>query len=233
MAAHTNVSLVSNFNAIAAWKRARLLDKELAKLAEKIKPYVGEGLLTHQQACDAMIQDMYVSLQCPLKAGEDDALSLCLSHKYVSVNSSLLSSYSKEQALKEDGKDKDGKIPERPANWEHAHNNVMLVFRLYYKFDQLDPDFPDPKPAVPIVVPSEKPSKSEQVHFYNGGPAVASSAARSQALNFTSPKVPFDGAALAAPDPMSERARVLKEVSDSVFNAPTICIVDLLQYLVI
>jgi hypothetical protein len=44
-----------------AWKRSRLLEKELAGLSEKIKPFIGEGMLTHQQACDAMVADMYVS----------------------------------------------------------------------------------------------------------------------------------------------------------------------------
>lgn len=54
-------TISSFFDSEVAWKRSRLLEKELTALAEKIKPFIGEGMLTHQQACDAMVKDMYVS----------------------------------------------------------------------------------------------------------------------------------------------------------------------------
>lgn len=42
-------------------------------------------------------------------------------------------------------------------NWEHAHNNLVLTYRMYYNGDKLDPDFPPPQPPKEIVVPVEKP----------------------------------------------------------------------------
>ena len=42
-----------------AWKRSRLIDRELSKLAEKIRPHM-EGR-SHEEACEAMVQEMYVS----------------------------------------------------------------------------------------------------------------------------------------------------------------------------
>ncbi|CAB9524464.1 expressed unknown protein [Seminavis robusta] len=161
-----------------AWKRSRLLEKELSNLAEKIKPFVGEGLLTHQQACDAMVQDMYENSQ--KEAGEES------------------------------------KSGEKPANWEHAHNNVMLVFRLYYKFSEPDPDFPPAKPAIPIVVPAEKPPKMDpQASFLVHNNATKVPLAASSPLRMPNQsKLTFVGGALAAPDPIAERSRVLKEVRD-------------------
>jgi len=48
-----------------AWKRSRLVDRELAKLAEKIKPHMAGK--THQEACDAMLDEMYVSQSAATK----------------------------------------------------------------------------------------------------------------------------------------------------------------------
>lgn len=44
-----------------------------------------------------------------------------------------------------------------PPHWEHAHNHVIMAFRLYYNGDQLDPNFPVPQAPREIIVPSEKP----------------------------------------------------------------------------
>ena len=55
------------------------------------------------------------------------------------------------------GKSNSGKLV--PPNWGHAHNHVLLCFRLYYRGDQLDPDFPDPVPPKNIVVPATMPHK--------------------------------------------------------------------------
>ena len=47
-----------------------------------------------------------------------------------------------------------------PVNWGHAHNHLLLVFRIYYQGDTLDPDFPDPVPPKNIVVPALMPKES-------------------------------------------------------------------------
>jgi hypothetical protein len=43
-----------------------------------------------------------------------------------------------------------------PTNWEHAHNHVILAFRMYYRYDQLDPTFPPPISPREIVVPNSR-----------------------------------------------------------------------------
>lgn len=53
------------------------------------------------------------------------------------------------------------KFPGRPhpEHWEHAHNHYIMAFRMYYRYDQLDPSFPPPVMPRAIVVPMsrEKP----------------------------------------------------------------------------
>lgn len=44
-----------------------------------------------------------------------------------------------------------------PPGWEHAHNHCILTFRLYYRFDELDPDFPPPVPPRDVFIPTERP----------------------------------------------------------------------------
>ena len=43
-----------------------------------------------------------------------------------------------------------------PINWEHAHNHVILAFRMYYRYDQIDPTFPPPVSPREIVVPNSR-----------------------------------------------------------------------------
>lgn len=43
-----------------AWKRRKLLNKELEKIGNGVRPLMVQGR-THQQACDAYVQQMYVS----------------------------------------------------------------------------------------------------------------------------------------------------------------------------
>jgi hypothetical protein len=43
-----------------------------------------------------------------------------------------------------------------PAHWEHAHNHVVMAFRMYYRYDQLDPTFPPPFSPREVVVPMER-----------------------------------------------------------------------------
>jgi len=104
-----------------AWKRMRLIERELAKLREKIKPHYMAGR-SHNDACEILVQELYEAVA----KGEP--------------------TLSEEQART------------RPLNWEHAHNNVMLTFRIYFRGDELDPTFPVPQPPRKIVVPAEKPS---------------------------------------------------------------------------
>jgi hypothetical protein len=43
-----------------------------------------------------------------------------------------------------------------PVHWEHAHNHVVMAFRMYYRFDALDPTFPAPVSPRALIIPAEK-----------------------------------------------------------------------------
>lgn len=47
-----------------------------------------------------------------------------------------------------------------PEHWEHAHNHVVMAYRMYYHLDELDPSFPEPcsprEPNIPIDRPKSK-----------------------------------------------------------------------------
>ena len=43
-----------------------------------------------------------------------------------------------------------------PQNWEHAHNHVVLAFRMYYRYDQLDPTFPPPFSPREVIFPNSR-----------------------------------------------------------------------------
>lgn len=59
------------------------------------------------------------------------------------------------------GKPNIGKLV--PPNWGFTHNHVILAFRLYYKGELLDPDFPDPVPPKNIVVPALMPKERTSI----------------------------------------------------------------------
>ena len=44
-----------------------------------------------------------------------------------------------------------------PQGWEHAHNHCMLTFRMYYRFEEIDPDFPPPVNPRNVFIPTERP----------------------------------------------------------------------------
>lgn len=44
-----------------------------------------------------------------------------------------------------------------PLNWEHAHNHVIMAYRMYFRYDQLDTTFPIPISPREIAVPTERP----------------------------------------------------------------------------
>ena len=52
-----------------AWKRQQLIGKELKRLAELVRPFVGKGR-SHEESCDLLEQHLFVSLflcaLCPL-----------------------------------------------------------------------------------------------------------------------------------------------------------------------
>lgn len=43
-----------------------------------------------------------------------------------------------------------------PQHWEHAHNHVILAFRMYYRYDQLDPTFPPPYSPREVSFPNSR-----------------------------------------------------------------------------
>lgn len=97
-------------NPETAWKRRKLLNKELEKIASEVRPLM-QGR-THDEACELYIQQQYEAVTSNTKP--------------------------------------------HPRNWEHAHNNVTLCYRLYYDNGHVDPTFPAPSPPKEILVAPEK-----------------------------------------------------------------------------
>mmetsp|Transcript_5550 Transcript_5550/g.6448 ORF Transcript_5550/g.6448 Transcript_5550/m.6448 type:complete len:301 (-) Transcript_5550:116-1018(-) len=98
-------------NAETAWKRRKLLNKELENIRAAVSPLLPNR--THDQAIDAYIQVQFETVT--------------------------------------------GNTGTVPSNWQHAHNNAIMCYRLYYRGDQLDTNFPAPRPPKEIYVATEKP----------------------------------------------------------------------------
>jgi hypothetical protein len=96
-----------------AWKRVKLIEKELKALAKEAENFEIPGR-SHQDLCNMVVRSLFY------KNAGDPSKSV-------------------------------------PAHWEHAHNHVIMCFRLYYSGSQLDPTFPPPVLAREISVPDEKP----------------------------------------------------------------------------
>jgi hypothetical protein len=113
-----------------------------------------------------------------------------------------------------------------PVSWEHAHNHCIMVFRLYYRGDRLDPSFPAAVPPREIVVPAEKPKANATATYYlqmNASKKLAAEA--SAVVESMGPKVGhLDGgndephldvaALIGESNPAEERRRALKEVRE-------------------
>lgn len=163
-----------------AWKRMKIIEKELEKLiSEKVKPSYREGM-SHDQLCKEFVQKVF------------------------------------ETQTNQAGK-------QCPENWEHAHNNVIMTYKMYYDGLQLDPTLPEPAPVVEINVPHEKPAPIDGAAVMRSPGTVRYSATSSLAQS--GPIVPRPAAQAAAAAPSSsltssseesheERLRVLREVKE-------------------
>jgi len=47
-----------------------------------------------------------------------------------------------------------------PVGWEHAHNNVIMTYRMCFCGADPDPDLPPPEPFKEVVVPAARPSET-------------------------------------------------------------------------
>ena len=56
-----------------------------------------------------------------------------------------------------------------PPHWEHAHNNVIMAYRIYYKNGEIDPTFPPAVPAKDIIVPAQKPKSGVKPYYLAHG----------------------------------------------------------------
>ena len=100
-----------SMNPETAWKRRKLLNKEMEKIATDVRVLMPGR--SHDEACELYIQQQF-------------------------------------EAVTNNNK-------QHPRNWEHAHNNVVLCYRLYYMNGHPDPTFPSPLPPKDILVAHEKP----------------------------------------------------------------------------
>jgi hypothetical protein len=85
-----------------------------------------------------------------------------------------------------------------PSDWEHAHNNLVMAYRMYYKGAELAPDFPAPGPPRDIVVPATKPKLPPSSSASDDGGAGG--------VN--------DEPAVAAEEPAEQRREIIQEVGE-------------------
>jgi hypothetical protein len=107
---------------------------------------------------------------------------------------------------------------QHPVNWEHAHNHVVLAFRIYYRFDTLDPTFPDPVSPRELIIPAEKVAALPRPVKPAAAVVVKAAISPAAAVDDDSPSDAGVAALLddAPPKPMTleERRRVMQEVRE-------------------
>lgn len=118
-----------HLDADIAWKREKGIEKEMAILSKKIKSFVGKAL-THDEAVNMLIQDLY------------ESLTGFTGKAY-------------------------------PLNWEHAHNHVIMAYRMYFIYDLLDNSFPPPISPREITVPTERSKVIKQAGSKTAAAAAA------------------------------------------------------------
>jgi hypothetical protein len=60
-----------------------------------------------------------------------------------------------------------------PLNWEHAHNHVIMAYRMYFRYDQVDSAFPLPISPREIAVPLERPKVAKAATAVGAAAAAA------------------------------------------------------------
>lgn len=101
-----------------------------------------------------------------------------------------------------------------PPNWEHAHNNVIMCYRMYYNGGKLDPNFPPPIPPKEIVVPAEKPKGGSQPFFIAMNKAGDNNGMAGNGHHATVNDSEMDANAMGEEQHPEERRLVLKEVRE-------------------
>jgi len=179
-------------NADMAWKRERLVERELANLSKEIKPFLGRGR-SHQECCDMLVQMLFVS-------------TVLYSTTLGSQIDRAYSFFGRQQEQLAGHKGKPV-----PGNWEHAHNHCIMTYRLYYKGDELDPSFPAAVLAKEIVVPAEKPKATSATHYSHI--QSAKPAAKEGGQDGDEPALDV-AAILGESNPVDERRKILVEVRE-------------------
>jgi hypothetical protein len=138
----------------AVWKRAKMIERELEKLAQKIKPLCSPGKI-HGDAVDQYIQQQYVRrfdeimltwMRVDTAGPKHPPDSCLLWYRLLLTRQELVT---------------ERKGVPAPQGWAHAHNNHLMAFRMYYKGAELDTDLPPPAPIKDVVVPVKKPQSTE------------------------------------------------------------------------
>lgn len=148
-----------------AWKRMKLIDKEVRQIIEKIKPLCREGK-SHEETYREFIQIQYVSSFSPQISLGKSMTNFITNIVIVFLNLSLdhLCLFDADDEPQEQVTGQRGKPC--PPLWEHAHNNVIMTYQMYYRGTELDPTFPVPDPPKEIVVPAAKPKMGEDQSFF-------------------------------------------------------------------
>jgi hypothetical protein len=121
-----------------AWKRARMIEKDLSKLTDDIRPYQADGR-SSDEAVDLYIQGLFVRIK----------VSIFRSFVAKQVSLTLFSFFEFPRKAATGPKEE----PTDFLRWAYGHNNLILCYRMYYKNGVLDPSLPPARSPVPIQIP--------------------------------------------------------------------------------
>jgi hypothetical protein len=148
---------------VTAWKRAKIIERDLAKTLQEFKPFPVQGT-THQESVNLFVQASYVSA-CIAKQSSSQTNIRWFPCFVTNTNLCYLFTYSQQYAHSNLPQKNVNDLPremsiEPPPQWEYLHNHTLATLRLYFIGDQLDPTFPPPLPSIDdIPVPIERPHK--------------------------------------------------------------------------
>jgi hypothetical protein len=92
---------------------------------------------------------------------------------------------------------------------EHAHNHVIMAYKMYYRFDFLDPTFPMPVSPREIVIPEERPTKINKPSPRAGSVANGMSSATDDEPQVDVAELLGEGKAM-----VEDRRKVMQEVRE-------------------
>jgi hypothetical protein len=138
-------------NADTAWKRRKLLTKDIERIKEAVTERAANSGLSHEDAIDSYLQNALVSNYL-------DRHNLVLQPGRTSHIHEFDQSFAcgPKQTIPQETTPTGGSVTATIKAWSQAHNNAIMCYRMYYRGAVIDPTFPPPNPPKPIRIVTDK-----------------------------------------------------------------------------